>query len=559
MSKRRTTEQFIAEARAAHAADDRYDYSKVEYKDSHTKVEIICPKHGSFHQSPTNHLRPCGCPGCTGDAIRKGRGFNSAEFDVARARAKHGDKYDYSNCKGGSTKTKVEIICPEHGLFLQSPEKHYSGSGCPECKVLDADRLKMEKQTTRYERMKTTFQQNFAARFIEKARIVHGEKYNYDLSEYTQAKCKIEIVCPEHGSFWQTVNSHLNGNGCPACQYAALSLSNSLTSSDFIAKATSIHGDKYDYSKVEYRTAKEKVEIVCLDHGSFWQQPNNHLSGNGCPECTSKISKQETELFDFIKTLAPDAEQSDRTLLAGKELDIVVPSRKLAFEFNGLWWHSERMGTQLNYHQDKTDAAAAAGYRLIHIFSDEWENHRAWCEAHIRNVLNVPARIIYARKCEVEQHESAVGVRQFLEENHLQGFRGGRSIVLKYDGEIVACAIVSKTIYGTVELARWCVKLGLQVVGGFSKVTKLLPAGIISYCDTSKYDGSGYEASGWTKVADGQPSYHYTDGIERVGRQHFQKHKLLARGAVGENEVDLAASEGFYRIGGCRQLKFALR
>ena len=476
MSKRRTTEQFIAEARAAHAADDRYDYSKVEYKDSHTKVEIICPEHGSFYQFPTNHLRPCGCPGCIGDAIRKGRGFGG-EFDVARARAKHGDKYDYSNCKGGSTKTKVTIGCHEHGPFLQSPEKHYSGGGCPECgraKVNHAHRIDTEE-------------------FIRRAKTAHGETYSYEKTQYVDSITDLLIACPTHGDFKQI--------------------------------------------------------------------PRNHLFGRGCPKCAigSRPSKPETELFDFIKTLAPDAEQSDRTLLAGKELDIVVPSRKLAFEFNGLWWHSERMGTQLNYHQDKTDAAAASGYRLIHIFSDEWENHRAWCEAHIRNVLNVPARIIYARKCEVEQHESAVGVRQFLEENHLQGFRGGRSIVLKYDGEIVACAIVSKTIYGTVELARWCVKLGLQVVGGFSKVTKLLPAGIISYCDTSKYDGSGYEASGWTKVADGQPSYHYTDGIERVGRQHFQKHKLLARGAVGENEVDLAASEGFYRIGGCRQLKFALR
>ena len=87
---------------------------------------------------------------------------------------------------------------------------------------------------------------------------------------------------------------------------------------------------------------------------------------------------------------------------------------------------------------------------------------------------------------------------------------------------------------------------------------KLLPKGLISFCDTGKNDGLGYLAAGWTKAGDGLPGYHYTDGYQRIGRQHFQKHKLLARGAKGENEIELAASEGFYQIGACRQLKFVL-
>ena len=264
----------------------------------------------------------------------------------------------------------------------------------------------------------------------------------------------------------------------------------------------------------------------------------------------------ELELFNFIQALAPDAVQSDRIILGGKEIDVLVPSKMIGFEFNGLYWHSEATGTPMNYHQDKSDAAVKAGVRLIHIFEDEWRDNRAWCESHIRNVLNAPATTIYGRKCQVELADTASGVREFLEANHIQGFRGGRSIVLRYEGEIVAAAIIAKTATGESELARWCVKLGVRVVGGFQKVMGHIPSGTISFCDTGKYDGAGYEAAGWIKASEGVSSYHYTDFVERKGRQGFQKHKLLARGAVGDNEVELAASEGFYRIGGLRQLKF---
>ena len=111
--------------------------------------------------------------------------------------------------------------------------------------------------------------------FIEKAKAVHGDKYDYSKVEYVKAKEKVCIICQEHGEFWQTPNNHLRGEGCPFC-YG----SKKLTTEEFISKAKQIHGNKYDYSNVNYVNKYTKVCIICPEHGEFWQKPSNHLKGN---------------------------------------------------------------------------------------------------------------------------------------------------------------------------------------------------------------------------------------------------------------------------------------
>ena len=117
--------------------------------------------------------------------------------------------------------------------------------------------------------------------FIAKAKLVHGDKYDYSKVEYVGALTKVCIICPKHGEFCQEANSHLRGQGCPKCKYEK----QTCTTDEFIAKAKKIHGDKYDYSKVEYVNDRTKVCIICPKHGEFWQTPNHHLSGCGCPKC----------------------------------------------------------------------------------------------------------------------------------------------------------------------------------------------------------------------------------------------------------------------------------
>ena len=139
--------------------------------------------------------------------------------------------------------------------------------------------------------------------FIEKAREIHGNKYNYSKVEYVNSKTKVCIICPEHGEFWQRPSHHLDGHGCTICAIKKTVLRCRSNTKDFIEKATKIHINKYDYSKVEYVNNHTKVCIICPEHGEFWQLPSNHLRGEGCIKCrTDKVvQKRRLTTDSFIK------------------------------------------------------------------------------------------------------------------------------------------------------------------------------------------------------------------------------------------------------------------
>ena len=283
MSKKKTKEEFIKEATEKH--EGKYDYSKVEYVNAHTKVCIICPEHGEFWQTPNGHLKGCGCTKCANEAKEYCR--SSKEDFIKKARKVHGDKYKYTKVVYVNNKTKVCIICPEHGEFWQTPSGHLQGQGCPTCGhvvVGDSKRSSLSD-------------------FIKKARKVHGDKYDYSKVEYIGSKIKVCIICPEHGKFEQIPNSHLRTHGCPKCKGDKLRESKTLTKEEFIKKAREIHKDKYDYSKVDYMNSRTKICIICPQHGEFWQEANGHLSGRGCPKCANEANGERcrSSKEDFIK------------------------------------------------------------------------------------------------------------------------------------------------------------------------------------------------------------------------------------------------------------------
>ena len=269
MPKKKTKEEFIKDARKVHG--DKYDYSKVEYVGSKIKVCIICPKHGEFWQTPSHHFEGKGCPKCSGNYIP------TTEEWIENARNVHGDKYDYSKVHYVNNATKVCINCPIHGGFEQTPNNHLAGQGCPTCgKCIP----------TKEE-------------WIAEARKVHGNKYDYSKAYYVNSRTKVCIICPEHGEFWQTPHKHLQGRGCSTCGVIKIGDKNRLSLSNFIKRANKVHGDKYDYSKVEYVNCATKVCIICPKHGEFWQTPSSHLSGCGCPKCS--LEKQTSDKEEFIK------------------------------------------------------------------------------------------------------------------------------------------------------------------------------------------------------------------------------------------------------------------
>ena len=306
-SAKLNTNEFIKKAREIHG--NKYNYSKVNYVNSYTKVCIICPEHGEFWQVPNSHLKGIGCPNC-GIESRKETNSSTTEEFIKKARKIHGDKYDYSKVEYLNSQTKVRIICPEHGEFLQTPANHLSGKGCPKCGG------------------KIKFNTN---EFINKAREVHGNKYDYSKVKYVDNKTKVRIICPEHGEFWQTPASHLSGEGCPNCSGNA-----KLNTIEFIEKAREIHGDKYDYSKVEYLNSQTKVRIICPKHGEFLQTPNVHLNGVGCPKCNS--SKLELEIRLMLDEQGIKYNYRERKIpwLKGLELDFYISDKNIAIECQGM-------------------------------------------------------------------------------------------------------------------------------------------------------------------------------------------------------------------------------
>lgn len=134
--------------------------------------------------------------------------------------------------------------------------------------------------------------------WIQKAHKIHGDKYDYSKVDYINSRSKVCIICPIHGEFYQLANNHLQGIGCPRCSYTKRGEEERSNTEEFIKKAKQIHGDVYDYSKVNYITSDKKVEIICPIHGSFWQTPSKHLSGKRCPECFGTHKKTTDE---FIK------------------------------------------------------------------------------------------------------------------------------------------------------------------------------------------------------------------------------------------------------------------
>lgn len=156
-----------------------------------------------------------------------------------------------------------------------------------------------EKQVTTYNMSKKTT----LIEFIEKAKEIHLEKYDYSLVDYRSNKTKVSIICSKHGIFEQRPNNHLSGQGCKYCSSSIFSEKNTLSTEEFIEKAQQIHANIYDYSKAEYKTAKIKLKIVCKKHGEFLQIPNDHLNGHGCKYCGLEITstKVTKSSKDFIK------------------------------------------------------------------------------------------------------------------------------------------------------------------------------------------------------------------------------------------------------------------
>jgi len=177
--------------------------------------------------------------------------------------------------------------------------------------------------------------------FIEKARVVHDDKYDYGSTEYKNASTKVKIICPIHGVFEQQPRAHLTGQGCPECGKTKNGIKKKLSLENFIERSKNNHKIKYDYSKVSFNNLHEVINIVCPLHGDFFQEANNHLRGQDCPKCIAeqKDSKgvREIEAFLVKNNIKYKREQKFKKCKNKRELpfDFYLPEKNLLIEYDG--------------------------------------------------------------------------------------------------------------------------------------------------------------------------------------------------------------------------------
>lgn len=322
----------------------------------------------------------------------------------------------------------------------------------------------------------------------------------------------------------------------------------------------------------------ETLKFKCLICGTEFESTDIYFKLIHCPRCLieKKTSFVEEELFNFLKSviLKYNIIRHDRKVLEGREIDFYIPSKNLAIEFNGDYWHSEgRTNKEKDYHQQKSLDCQQKGIRLIHVFEHEWMFKRDKVKNLLKNALGLYDRKIYARKCVVRELDSET-YDHFNEENHFDGsVKSSVRIGLFLKDELIACMGFGKGRFdkNTVELYRFTIKNGAQLVGGFPRLIKhakeLLHgvSEIVTYVDYSHFNGRGYENNGFERLGLTPPSYVYSKVSQGklYSRYQCQKHKL--KDILGENfdpelsETENMTNNGFCKVYNSGNLKFKLK
>jgi len=289
-----------------------------------------------------------------------------------------------------------------------------------------------------------------------------------------------------------------------------------------------------------------------------------------CPVCDkNNCSTFQNEIYEYIRSILPDGtviNLNDRKILSPKELDIVIPSMNIAFECDGILWHSELFGHKnKTYHLNKTAGCISRGYKLVHIWDNEWRTKREVVKSVIASLLNNPTKIIFGRKCHIQEISPQV-CADFLNQNHLQGTDHSSIKLGMFDdsGDMVSAMTFLKSRFDKkiqYEMGRFCNKKGYQIHGGASKLfshflKKYTPSSVVSYNDRRYFDGQVYINLGFNFMGNTSPNGHYIiDNYQSVqSRICWQKHKLKNKLSTFDPDVSAwqnMRNNGYDRIWDC--------
>jgi len=447
---------------------------------------------------------------------------------VADSKKIHGDKYEYLGYTNKKTVSGVFAIikCKEHNYtFRQRPANHLKGKGCSKC-----GNAKL---------MLTT------DKFIEKARRIHSDKYDYNSVILKNGrKSIIKIKCPTHGEFKQIAENHLRGHGCVDCANEAKKKNHN----KFVDQIREIYKDHYKVLS-EYIGDKNEIIIKCKLHGEFRTTPNRLMvSKGGCSKCSANMTNPQREIIEFIEQYR-EVIINDRTIISPYEVD--CNAGDFGIEMHGIYWHSfnkKETKDEKYRHYYKADLALSNNYLVYQIYENEWKDKTDIIKSIIKNKMGLSNKI-YARKCDIVELDNN-NFSDFMSTNHMQGHINSRvKYALTYDNEIVCCMGFNKHKKYEWEVSRFANKINNNVIGGASKLLRHFtrshgPKTIMTYCDRRFSAGNLYKALGFKLDSITQPGYCYVKDNMVFNRHQFQKHKLLDK--LDNFDPSLTESENMF-------------
>jgi hypothetical protein len=464
-----------------------YDYSLVDYKNNYTKIKIICPTHGMFEQSPRKHLSGQGCSKC-GKEKTKNKLTKTNDSFKNEANIIFNYFYDYSLVDYENNNTKIKIICPTHGVFEQLPSNHLSGKGCIKCS---------------YEKRGLNSRETYES-FSEKSNLIHSNYYDYSLVEYETCKENINIICPKHGVFEVTPDSHINkSQGCVKCN-----IGNSKTQVE-INYFLSTLGILFEDNNRVILNGKE-LDIYIPSH-------NIAIEFNGL--------YWHSELY------------KDNNYHLNKTIECEKQGIKLIHIFEDEWLHKQdivksRLMNILGLTSNKIYARKTVVREIDSTIA------KKFCYSnHIQGYVNSKYKIGLYYDGEL------VSVMLF------NLIRKNKTILI--DNQI--------------ELVRFCNKLNTSVIGGADKLLKYFiktykPKEITSYADRRWSQGDLYNKLGFTFVHHSKPNYSYIIGNNRKHKSNYKKSNLIKDGFDGtKTEHEIMLSRSMYRIYDCGLKKYVLK
>ena len=379
------------------------------------------------------------------------------------------------------------------------------------------------------------------------------------VSDYVNDRTKVKIrhncsLCNNYE--WEIRASKFkanpDGKKCPKCNAIKFkeeaferSRSKVKSNDEFLTEVKNLVGDEYTFLEKYGENRFQKLKVKHNSCGYIYEvKPNDFLQGHRCPKCFHKKSKKEVEVYNFIKELFPSTENTVRNIING-ELDIYVPEKKVAIEFDGIFWHNDKHKVKY-YHRDKMLEANQKGIRLIHIFEDEWDYKQDIVKSKLKHILGKnTSPVVYARKCTIKEIDS-VTKNTFLEKNHIQGADAAAvKLGLYCQDTLVAVMTFCKPrrVLGFTktnskkydyELSRYAMNISYRVVGGFSKmfkyfINKYNPTSIVTYADLrwSSKDSNIYDTTGFTLDHISAISYSYVEkDNHRCSRFCYRKQRI---------------------------------